>query len=149
MNTTGEQYKNRFIKLSTQNGNQGVSDLVNAEAESDDVEHLLKKCTEIEKIIKEENLLTTTSIANKLGISRNTAGKCLAILYVKGKVVYKVAGPSKVWMPASQDYQRIRENIIDVLKDLPNPIDLLEDIRKELVTVGQERKRAEVSYTRR
>jgi|GEM_PF-6077084 len=68
---------------------------------------------DVKKILSEGNF-TTSEIAKKLGISRNTAIKVLEVMRVKGIVNYRSIGQAKLWFlkPTSDEERRKAQEMI-------------------------------------
>lgn len=71
------------------------------------------------KALLSENNLTTSEIAKKLKVSRNTAIRLLDVMRVKGLVDYRPVGPAKLWYlkPTTEEEKaKIQEKIHKAIK---------------------------------
>lgn len=73
---------------------------------------------QVEQLLKDEPNITTTAIAKKLGLSRNTTIKLLEVMRVKGKIDFKKAGPAKIWFHKPSTEEEMRKAQDEIYKDV-------------------------------
>lgn len=103
---------------------------------------------DIVNVLSRERYLTTTEVADKTGLSRNSAAKYLEILRAKNIASFRMAGPSKLWFLVEDEKKRTEREIIGDLEDtirkaretsLSGPtLEMIEEALKKMKKKGRE-----------